>query len=127
MRGIVGRHVTAAGLEQPASPAGVPVTGMVDGHGRLNQSLIKPPVRPGTLVPEVLPDLVSLEILPPVEVLDPGQVARVVFRRRRHAGILNAGGACSSHITPTTPWRAGRGRSATDTGPGCRLSKCSRS
>src|SRR5262249_12037875 len=115
--GIVDRHVPAAGLDQPAGPANVPVTGMVDRHRRLNQSLVEPPVGPGRVVPEVFPHLVRLEVVCPVEVVDSGQVSRVVCRGRGHAGILNAGEPCSGHRIPTTPSRPGAGPFATGTGP----------
>src|SRR5262249_39736771 len=91
MTGRVARHVPPAGVEQPTRPAGIPITRMVDRDRGLNQTLEKTAVRAGRVVPEVFPNLVGLEVLAAVEVLNAGQVARIVFRRRGHAGILSAG------------------------------------
>ena len=47
-------------MEQPPGHPGVAVTGMVDRHRRLNQTLVKAPVGPGRVVPEVFPNLVCV-------------------------------------------------------------------
>ena len=65
--GAVGAHVSAARVEKPLGPESIAVMRMVDGDGRLNQSLIKPPVAAGRVAPESFPDLVGIEIFSRVE------------------------------------------------------------
>src|SRR5204863_7795950 len=117
MLGRVAGHVPPAGVKQPAGPAGIPVTRMVDRHRGLNQTLIKTAVRPGRVVPELFPHLVGLEEFVAVEVDDAGQVAWIVFRRRGHLAILSAEAQCWGRVL-STDWPSGAAPSGMGTGPG---------
>ena len=67
---------------------GVRWRALVQAHGHLNQSLIKPSRRPLRIRPQLFPNLVRLEKIALVEVLDAFQIARIVHRIVEQASCL---------------------------------------
>jgi hypothetical protein len=78
MPGSIGVEVAVNAAVELPGPADVAVAEMIEGHGSLDEPLVELPRRAAVLRPEILPDLVALEVVALVELLDAEQVAWVV-------------------------------------------------